>query len=259
MSVSSAYSPMIPYPISSIPQALLTEYQIQVTPVQRWSDDDLSSLLAGMELIQQAFAKLNLPPPATRDFFGNTQVCLVRKPSTIYYILKWGQASAVIPPVGILGWRGTTIHCLPNLSPALFIHELGHRLDFRLGSTYQRQTLEESTNPSTHLMHFTNSKYINTPQTCGRHRWLWGYCLATRGWRFKLNTRFNPVKESGYRAGLATSYYGLTDHFEDFAESWLAWVLDRAGHHPNRIFHPKRLEFFDEQLPRWWRQSLSKQ
>lgn len=249
---------MMTSPAPAIPQILHTVYAIQVKQPSRWAEGDLTSLLTGIELIQQALDTLDLPSSATQDFFSNTQLRLVRNHSTVYFILKWGRASAVIPPIGILGWRGTTVHFLPNLSPTLFIHELGHRLDFKLGSTYQRQSLETPTNPSTHLMQFTNSRYSNTPQTCGRHRWLWGYCVATRGWRFIQNKRINPVEESGYRAGLATSAYGLTDHFEDFAESWLAWVLDRSGHRLNKNFHAKRLQFFDEQIPHWWHSLTNK-
>lgn len=243
--------------ISPIPQFLSSECQIHIKQASRWLEIDLTAIMTGFQLIQSALNTLNLPPTALRDFLGDTELRLVRKYSPIYYILKRGHASAVIPPIGILGWCGTTIHFLPKISTSLVIHELGHRLDFKLGSTYLLQTLTIPTNPSTQLMHFTESKYLTTPETCGKYRRLWGYCIATRGWRFIKNPRFNPIEYSGYRAGLATSSYGLTDHFEDFAESWLAWVLDRAGQCTSKIVHPTRLQFFDEHLPLWW-QSLSK-
>lgn len=233
---------------------ITTQYGINFRARDQWHAKDLASIQQALQLIEAACQTLNLPPSAVADLLGATTFRLASRHSLAGYILRIGHSSAMVPPVGILAWRGNTIYFEPKFSASLVIHELGHRLDFKLGSTYRRSSLANPQNPSTHLMHITHSHYAENKQTCQRHQWLWGYCIATRGWEFLKNSRLNPVQGSGYQPGLATSRYGATDHFEDFAESWLAWVLDRSGHRKNGGFDPQRLKFFDENLPHWWHQ-----
>ncbi len=250
------------YPLeftTMIKSTITANYGIHFSQRDDWLAQDLASLQQALQMIEAACQTLDLPRSAVVDLLGETILRLTTRYSLVGYILRAGHSAAMVPPMGILGWQGHTIYFAPKFSASLVIHEFGHRLDFKLGSTYRRSTLDNLKNPSTHLMHITHSHYVDNKQTCQRHKWLWGYCIATRGWNFLKSKRFNPVRGSGYQPGMSTSHYGATDHFEDFAESWMTWVLDRSGQRLNKQFDPQRLAFFDENLPHWWQRLHSTQ
>jgi hypothetical protein len=140
-------------------------------------------------------------------------------------------AGANVPPRS-LGGTGKTVYLRSGgFNASTFVHELGHVLDFRLGSDYDPITLMIQTNPSTALLIATGGSYEDSPcEGLKSIPSLWGTCMVSTD-------------------------YGATNHFEDFADTWEQWVLLKTREYhtysPELAEDNRRIRFMDEQV-RWF-------
>ena len=153
----------------------------------------------------------------------------------------FGSPNGLVPPPSF-GGTGSTVHMRQGLfrPDRLFIHEIGHILDFALGTQYAGSDLDNNFLPSTMLMNETGGSY---PIANSLGPFWDGIILDIGEWAvlITLTDVFNE--------GPFVSQYGGLNHYEYFAETWEAWVLQESGKVQNfTTLNPILADFMNDNL-----------
>ncbi len=211
----------------------------QNSPLWGWSWDDLAGIGRGAWLIVRAIQNVNPSPISIpserlfRDAFAGTKVEIGAGSSPIAALaINVGNAGGVVPPVG-LGGSGDTVYMREGLRRPdhVFIHELGHILDFRLGTIWSFNDQYNRNSPSTMLINETG-----------------GYYSMPYPGVFEIEIVLNSEP---YIAGEFPTIYGQQNHYEDFAESFFVWIMKNTiGFHLDSVEYmgDKRHNFFNRNI-----------
>jgi hypothetical protein len=255
-------APIVPVTIidsrtQSVLESVERRWGIQFADPEQWSWSNILAVNTSFRQTEYAVRQtyplaysMNMPGgmmPAEnvasiKNFFEGVTLHIGSDGNPIAYLaFNVGNAGAIVPPPG-LGGDGRTIYFNDvfangaTISPDLINHEMGHVIDFQLGSSFTLNTLYDIDNPSTDFLVVTGGQYDYN--TVARWMDLWGVAVG--------------VRDSGYLPGgsppaYSSSYPIPPDHFEDFASSWEEWVRWRNGGNPINM-DSSRYNFFDRNI-----------
>ncbi len=164
-------------------------------------------------------------------------------------VFKLGGRSALVPPPGIGGFGDAVFFNFNNTDGFDFnyqtvIHELGHRIDFKLGSQFDRNVVDQAQTPSGRFLRETGGYDVRGIGGCSDLDGIgWGLCVATSQ-GIPSGYQIGGIPPTG---GVWSSSYA-PNNFEDFAQSWMFWILIQAGVFSFDQLDRQRTAFFDNHV-----------
>jgi hypothetical protein len=214
---------------------------LAISKAMGWIQNTTEKQIANLEDYENKFVSPLSAQDVIRRAFSGTQIHLGsdNSPQAAIAVV---QGSASVPPPG-LGGTGRDVYMPegfpPDIFALVFLHETGHVLDFKGGTTYTEGDITDpanTSNPSTLLINQTFGTdmpgiYLRGP-------------LGLPTLPFSLQALLGI----GYWPQGKPTDYGSTNHYEDFAETWYEYNLQQNGYNVSDVIGDERLQFMDEHM-----------